>query len=633
MLQSIHDNAKGWVAYLIVGLISVPFALWGIQEYLGGGDTRVVAEVNGEEIDLRAVQNAVSQQRQRLVSMFGGKMPPGFDDSSLKQSALSSLVDQELLKQYADKNGYRASAKEVLAFISTMPAFQNDGKFDPETYRQVMSAQGQNAASYEEQLRQYLSQEQFTVAMNETAFLPASEIALYQRLEGQTRDVELYTLKVADKLASISVDEAKISEYYEKNIGQFQTEEKVKVSYVELDEAVIAKSIELTEDDVVAYYEENSDRYFEPEKFQVNLIKVNLTESQDKTQAENKANEIHAKINAGELSFESAVSSLADESLFYESGEGLGLIPKGTLNADIDVAVSEAAKGDVLAPIFTGAAFEIVQVVNKQVARNKAFAEVKAEAEKNLRKERSSKQYEEQYETLRTIAYENDGSLQPVASALNAEIQTTDWFTARSGEGIAQSREVIQAAFSPDVLEQGRNSSVLDISGSKAVVVRLEANEKPQPKSLTEVQADIETRLKQDEANALVKAEGDALYAKVKESADWSALGDAINSVQTVAGIGRADSTKVDSAILQPLFKMTAPAEGKSSYESVIAPSGDFFIIALKAVNDGKPMADNVENQVQQYVSYEANREEKVVMDALRADADIKTYPERLIEE
>lgn len=632
MLQSIHDNAKGWVAYLIIGLISIPFALWGIQEYIGGGDTRVVAEVDGEEIDLRAVQNAVAQQRQRLVTMFGGKMPPGFDDSSLKQSALSGLVDQELLKQYAEENGYRASADEVLAFISSMPAFQKDGTFDPEIYRQVMAAQGQNAAGYEQQLRQYLTQEQFTVAVNDTAFLPKAEIALYQRLEGQTRDSELYTIKVAEKLASISVNEAKVAEYYEKNPQQFQTEEKVKVAYVELDEASIAKNIELTEEDVAAYFEENSDRYFEPEKFQVNMIKVNITESQDKGQAENKANEIFGKINAGELSFESAVSSLADETLFYESGEGLGLIAKGTLNDDIDEAVGAAAKGDILAPIFTGNAFEIIQVVNKQDARNKDLAEVKAEVEKNLRKERSSKQYEEQYEILRTLAYENDGSLQPVANALNTEIKTSDWFTRSSGEGIAKTREVIQAAFSPDVLEQGRNSSVIDVSGSKAVVVRLEANKKPETKPFAEVKADIETRLKQEEAKALVKAEGDALFAKVKESADWSALGEASATVQTVAGVGRADSTKIDASLLQPLFKIPVPTEGQRSYESVIAPNGDFTIIALKAVHDGKPSADEAEGN-SQYISYEANREERAVMEALRASADIKTYPERLNEE
>lgn len=632
MLQSIHDNAKGWVAYLIVGLISVPFALWGIQEYIGGGDVRVVAEVNGEEIDLRAVQNAVSQQRQRLTAMFGGKMPPGFDDSALKQSALNGLIDQELLKQYAEKHGYRASPKEVLAFISTMPAFQKDGKFDPDTYRITMSAQGQNPAAYEAQLREYLTQEQFTLAISETAFLPASEIELYQRLEGQTRDVEILTLKVADKLATIAVDDAKIAEYYENNSQLFQTDERVKVSYVEIDEAIIEKNIELTEDEVVAYYEANADRYFEPEKFQVNLIKVNVADSQDKAQAESKANEIYEKINAGELSFESAVSTMADETLFYESGEGIGMIPRGTLNADIDDAVSAAAKGDILAPIFTGNAFEIVQVQDKQVARDKEFAEVRAEVEKNLLKERSSKQYDEQYETLRTISFENDGSLQPVATALNSTIQTSDWFTARSGDGIAKTREVIQAAFSPDVLEQGRNSSVIDITGSKAVVIRLEANEKPQAKPLAEVKADIETRLKQDEANALVKSEGDALYAQVKESGDWATLGDLATLVQAVAGVGRADSTKIDSSLLQPVFKMPVPEDGKRSFESVIAPNGDFFIVALNAVHDGKPKEDGAEDNAQ-YLGYTANREEKVVMDTLRDSADVKTYAERLQEE
>ncbi|WP_420331502.1 SurA N-terminal domain-containing protein, partial [Pseudoalteromonas shioyasakiensis] len=37
MLQFIRDNAQGWIAWVIVGLIIIPFALWGLNEYVGGG--------------------------------------------------------------------------------------------------------------------------------------------------------------------------------------------------------------------------------------------------------------------------------------------------------------------------------------------------------------------------------------------------------------------------------------------------------------------------------------------------------------------------------------------------------------------------------------------------------------------
>jgi len=83
MLQNIHDKAKGWLAYTVVFLISVPFALFGINSYLGGGDKLIAATVNGEEIPFRDVQNELLQQKQRLSSILG-KLPAGFDDKTLR---------------------------------------------------------------------------------------------------------------------------------------------------------------------------------------------------------------------------------------------------------------------------------------------------------------------------------------------------------------------------------------------------------------------------------------------------------------------------------------------------------------------------------------------------------------------
>jgi peptidyl-prolyl cis-trans isomerase D len=134
MLQTINDKAKGWLAYLVVGLISVPFALFGINSYIGGSDKLVAATVNDEEISVREVQNALLQQKQRLASLFGGKLPTGFDDKSLKAQALEGLINQVLVRQEVENSGYRASDEEVFSIISSTQAFQKEGVFDEETY-------------------------------------------------------------------------------------------------------------------------------------------------------------------------------------------------------------------------------------------------------------------------------------------------------------------------------------------------------------------------------------------------------------------------------------------------------------------------------------------------------------------
>ena len=50
MLQTIRERAQGWIAWLIVILISIPFALWGIQSYLGVGGEPIAATVNGIDV-------------------------------------------------------------------------------------------------------------------------------------------------------------------------------------------------------------------------------------------------------------------------------------------------------------------------------------------------------------------------------------------------------------------------------------------------------------------------------------------------------------------------------------------------------------------------------------------------------
>jgi peptidyl-prolyl cis-trans isomerase D len=52
MLSAIRNKSKGWVAYLIVGLITVPFALFGIQDYVSRSANNSIATVDGEDIDI-----------------------------------------------------------------------------------------------------------------------------------------------------------------------------------------------------------------------------------------------------------------------------------------------------------------------------------------------------------------------------------------------------------------------------------------------------------------------------------------------------------------------------------------------------------------------------------------------------
>ncbi len=629
MLQSIHDNAKGWIAYAIVGLISVPFALWGIQEYIGGNNKNIVAVVNGEDIELQAVQNEVAQQRQRIAQMFG-KIPPGFDEKTMRKSALESLIDQTLLKQHAKEQGYRASNQEVFDLIKTIPQFQKDGAFDKDTYHSVMASQGRSAASFEQQLRNSLSDDQFRNAIADTAFLAKSEMELYQSLSQQKRDIEVYTLKVEDVMKDIVVSDEMIKVEYDKNPQAYQTDEMAKIAYVELKKADISKTIEVTDELLQAYYEENAGNYSEKPKFKMSHIKVNVSDAQNEEQAEAKANALYSEISSGSASFEDVAARTGDDTLFVELGEAIGFLDKGSKDpamALIEEAVFAAKAGDVIEPVKTPAGYEIIKVLDLVEGKQKTFAGAKDQVKKEYINDKTSTRYEDLFELLRTSSFENDGSLEPAASAVGAEIKTSDFFSRKGGnDPITTNPNIISATFSPEVLSQGLNSAVIELSGSHAIVLRSDGHKSPELKTLADVHDQIAEKLKKQLASEKVKEQGDKLLAAVKASGNWSTVSDA-STIVKYAAISRNDD-KVPPHITSKTFQMSLPKADKATYANVNDRKGDYSIIALTAVNDGDVKIDEV--SASEYSSYIGNRLQVATLKALREKAEVEVNARQL---
>jgi peptidyl-prolyl cis-trans isomerase D len=250
--------------------------------------------------------------------------------------------------------------------------------------------------------------------------------------------------------------------------------------------------------------------------------------------------------------------------------------------------------------------------------------------EKGYRKSKSAERYEEQLEILRTSAFENDGSLDPSSKAINSAIKHTEFFSRQGGEGVAAKPAVIEAAFREEVVSQGVNSSLIEISRSHALVLRLDEHKKPQQKPLADVRDVIIKQLKKEEGKKLVKEKGDALLPSIKAAGNWDSLGDAAKSVEKHAGVSRNDPN-VMPFITSKVFQLSEPKAGKSVYTTIENPNGDYSIVALTAVKKGEEKLD--EAAISQYSSYIGNRIQTATLRAMRERADIETFPERLNRE
>ncbi|PWQ92954.1 SurA N-terminal domain-containing protein [Leucothrix arctica] len=622
MLQTINDKAKGWVAYAIVIFISVPFMLFGIGSYLDNGEQVNAATVNGEDIDISAVTNAALQQKQRLTSIYG-TLPPQLDDKTIKTQVLDELVSQELLKQSAAEYGYRASNDEVGEMIRGMPNFQKDGQFDETTYQQLLTANRLNPTTFEQQTRDGLTLQHMTGAIANSGFVSKQQASLYQSLTEQERSGQTYTLKAADNTAKVVSDAEKVKAYYDANSDQFMSEERVKLNYLLLDQAEMVKDVDVNEEKLSAYYESTAGNYRTDEQRKVAHILVSVAKY-GKEAAEKRASDLHAQIVANEKTFEELATSASDDTLAADSAGDMGFMALQDMAAEFATAASKLAVGEVSEPVLTDAGYEIIKVSEITPEVQADYADVKDEVESAYRTAEATKLFYERTETLQTLAFENDGSLDPAAASLNDDIKTTGWITRTGGEGvIGQSSKVRTEAFGEEVLKNGINSSLIEISPTVAVVVRLNTHSEAAVKPFEEVEAEATTAYINDEARKLTLDAGNALVAELSKSSDWTALATVAElkseDVQPFEKLKRNDR-KLAPQVTQEIFKTTL-VDDKTSFTNTVLPNGDFVVIGLSSVSDGD--TEVTKGGLTSFNTDVARREQAALIKSMREQAEV----------
>ncbi len=627
MLQSIHDKAKGWIAYAIVGIIVVPFALTGIYDYLqGGGDKLSAAVVNGEDIPIKTVQNALLQMKQQ----FGGQLPEGMDEA-LKGNALDSVINQTLVQQKIHQGGYRASNQEVADAIAKIEVFQKDGKFDHATYENFLKMQRRSPVEFEAQVRADLSQQQLRGAVMGTAFLPKAEAEQYQALRNQQRDVEVFTLKQADFQTQAQVTDAQIAQFYEQNKASYMTDERAQLAYVELKRDDLATKVQVDEAALQSWFADNADHYAQPEEHIASHILVAVEDPAKDADAKKRIDALYAEIKAGTRTFEAIAKADSDDKIAAEKDGQMGAIVAGDWGAAFEKAVFALKAGEMSEPVKTDAGYEIIRVTAVNPAKPKTFAEARVAAEADYRKDQAEKAFLDKGELLGRLAYEQDGDLAPAAKETGLSVQQTDWMTPVQGQGIAANDKVRAAAFSEGVLK-GKNSDLLELADGSAVVIRVVNHEAPAQKPLDSVREEIRTALLAQESRKLTAKKGEELLKKLTETQAWGAALTATalgveTAVEKPGLIGRTDA-KLSPELLDQAFSLPHPAEGKPTWGSVALANGDFALLAVKTVKAGDATLGADADAI--YAQSTGSREMEAFLKGLRENAKVETHPENL---
>ncbi|MBF0218996.1 MAG: SurA N-terminal domain-containing protein [Gammaproteobacteria bacterium] len=586
MLQLIRDRAQGVFAWIIVGLIIIPFALWGLNEYVGGGSSPPVATVNGDAIAQVELENAYYRQRQRLQQMFGEQLPANlFDENQMRQQLLSQLIeDRVVLQQSRDQMMY-ISNEQLVQVIHSVPLFQQDGRFSMEAYQRALSMQGMQPASFEDQLRRDLLLQQYRGSIEGSEFVTAQEVSYFKRLQNQTRHIG-YTLVKGERFTpSITVSDAAIEAEYQNNSAAYQTPETLKIAYLELDQQQIAAAVTIEESELRERYDAQIVNYRTADERHASHILFEVASDADAAAVEAQAIAVRDRIEKGEA-FATLAKSISQDPGSASQGGDLGFFGRGVMDEAFEETAFNLEVNGVSQPVRSSFGYHLIKLHEKRGGETKPFDAVREQILRELQSERAEQLLFDRAESLANLTFENPDSLAPAAKALGLTIAYSDALTRDGGSGIASDSKVVEAAFSDDVLLRGNNSTLLELTPSHLVVLRLHEHTPAGVRPLAEVKETIHQRLVQQQAQAQAKMVATDLLKQLEGSSDApeAVMAAQQQSWQQQERLGRLDS-ELDRELVNAIFRMPHPEGDKVVYQQVELKNGDQAIVALYQVN------------------------------------------------
>lgn len=447
---------KSIVALILFGAIILVFVLFGFPNRMnnqGGGTMGAAAQVNDALISLIDLRSESTRMEQMYAPLFGGQSIGDAQRQFLRQQALETLIVQELAAQSAKKAGVLATDAEIQdAIIHEIPAFQQNGRFQRDLYREVLQANYLNPVDFENKLRKERINVR-TQRLFEAAAQPLQmEIEKLQALRGEKLNVAfarldknraLNTIKVSDAEVQSRLSKpefaAKVQEFYNANKGQYSIEPQVRAQHI--------------------------------------LIKTD----KDDAKAKQKIQEIRQKAQTED--FAKLATQYSEDSGTKVKGGDLGFFGRGAMVPEFDKAAFQQKIGEVGEPVRSQFGYHLIKVLEKKEGREKPFEEVRQDIAKSLI---ATEVYDSHIKAIEQALAKNDAAaVEAKLKEMGITWEETGFFDL-SADSVPklQSPEASKAALTlseskplfPDLVRDGSERYVLRLKSSKKEAASPESN-------------------------------------------------------------------------------------------------------------------------------------------------------------
>lgn len=643
MLQQIRDSATGPFAWIVIAIIAIPFAFFGLETFRSGGSDPTVAKVGDQKITARALQNSYDARYQRLQDMLGENFDPSMiQPAQFRRTVLDEMVREEVVTQHVREAGYRSSDAAVLEYLRSIPAFQADGTFSPQAYRQTLAAQGRDPQRFEAQVGQALAIDQVQRGLADSAVVAPGEIDLAYRLERQTRRFQQIVFSTAAYRDAVEVSEDAVRERYDAQPDRFRTPERVRIAYIELNASQLETEQDPDEAALRELYESEQARFTTPAERKASHILIKTDERSD--DAAKEEIDALAEALAQGADFATLASEQSEDAGSASDGGDLGWVQRGMMVPAFEDALYATEAGTVSAPVKTEFGWHLIKVTDVRERTVKPFddADVQQRLTRMYRRDAANAQFQELSEELEAVAFESVDALEPAAEATGLTLETSQWFTRNGGPGITSNPAVIDAAFSPAVLQDGENSSLIEIEPGRLVVLRAAEHEPSEQRPFEQVADQIRAELVSDAAEERARTDAQAAAERVRAGESLEAVANDLGLDVSDSGLierdeqqGREGASFSPRTVRSAFGIPRAQAGTPQGVELLTVSGGDTAVMALLEVQD--PRVPDAGSERTQLASQLANQQSSAVIAgweaAVRADTKVRVYDEVISEQ
>ncbi len=621
MLQQMRNGAQSGWAKAVIGLIIISFAIFGLESLVFSGSGSSIADVNGDEISELALQQAIMQQRQRLLEVFGENIDVDLlSDEQLQTGVLEGLIQRLLLKQQASAYALHPSPRGVGRNITSNEVFQSGGVFSEQIYRQVLRDNGLSNEQFRVDQEEIDTSKKLQIGLISSEFITDLELAATINIINEQRDIRYLLVPASDLRLKTPASKDKIAEYYYENLDQFMLPERVKVDYVYLHldnfrSPVNSDELELEVESALQQFSSTAE---------AEIAHVLLTREAGETDLifQERTARVQKALASGR-DFSEIAKMYSDDVGSGSSGGYLGFTDGTVFPSEMERAIRNLDIGEISGPVSTDAGTHFILLKQRLAPSQPDDEALREEIREGLQVAKARESLLVMADRLRDLSF-NSLDLESVAVELGLEKKTSDFFSLSNGTGLFSNERLRQAAFAEDVRVAGNNSDLVELTNDEFVVVRIREKLPSGAAALEDVFLEISTKLDAIEQAKMLSIISAKVNKKLAGGTSLESIAADLNLEWRVELAATRDNMLLPREILSHGFNHQLSK--KETVSEVALTNGDYALVQVTKVAPG--IAEELSLNERESVRVKsAQLRERVVMDewltSLRASGKI----------